>query len=71
MGNDFPYFRVWHPFDPPGEVEVVPAIDAVSDQLVTGFGDFLFLLYGQADPMRAANGGGAGEPVRQFNIVEP
>ncbi len=41
--------RVCRPTQLVREIEVVPADDAVLEQAVAGFGDFLFLLFGLSE----------------------
>ena len=55
---------------PVREVEVVPADDALLDQTVAGFGNFLLLLFGLRELMGVADGHGAGEFVGQLHLVE-
>ena len=66
MGGDhaehvFPGFGVIGFFDPAGEVEIVPADDAVLDEPVAGFGDLLFFLFGLGELTGIADGDSAGE----------
>ncbi len=54
----------------PCGAEIVPADDAVPDQPVAGFGDFLLFLLGLGELAGIADGDGAGETVRQFDLAE-
>ena len=61
--------RVGRPLELPCEAEMVPADDAVPDQLVAGFGGFLIFLLGPGELAANANGGGAGETARQLDLA--
>ena len=56
--------------DLPGEVEVVPADDAVLDQPVAGLRDLLLLIFGLGVLARVADGDGAGEAVGRLDLVQ-
>ena len=61
---------VWCLLELSGEVEVVPADDAVFDQSIAGLGDFLLFLFGLGEPTRISDGDCAGEAVGQLYLVE-
>ena len=69
-GKGFPHFSVRRSRETPGEIEIVPADDAVSDRPVARFGDLQFFLHGLAELARVPDGDGAGEAVRQLDLVE-
>jgi len=52
-----------------GQVEIVPADDAVLDQAVAGFGDLLRFFFGLGELSRITNGNGTGEPIRSQSYV--
>jgi hypothetical protein len=56
--------------DPAGEVEVIPADDAVLDEAVAGLGDLLLFLFGLGKLAGIADSHGSGEAVGQFDLVE-
>jgi len=65
------FFRIVVGFvDFPGEVQIIPANDAVLDEAVTGFGDLLFFLLGLCKFAGIADGDGTGKAVGQFDFVE-
>ena len=57
-------------FELMGEIEIIPADDAVLDQPVAGLGDFLLFLFGLGELAGIANGDSAGKTVGQFDLVE-
>lgn len=50
-------FEISSFFDLVGKVEVIPADDAVFDQPVTAFGNFLFFFFNLGKPTWISNGG--------------
>ena len=74
-GNDasrtFPCLFVAGPFGASGEAELAPTDDAVLDQPVAGFRDFLLLpTFGLGELARIFYGDGGGEAVGQLNHFE-
>ena len=53
-----------------GQVEIVPANDAVLDAPVAAFGDLLLDFLGMFETARISNRDGPGETVREFDLVE-
>ena len=53
-----------------GEIQIVPADDAVLDESVAGFGDLLFCFFSLAKPTRITHGNGFGKTVGQFDFVK-
>lgn len=66
----FPGFGVIGFFHPACEVEIVPADDAVFDELVAGFGDLLFFLLGLGKLARVADGDGTGEAAGKLDLID-
>jgi hypothetical protein len=66
----FPSLCLWRFFDLSGEVEIVPADDAIFDQAIAGLGNFLFLFFNLCVLARVSDSHGAGKTVSQFNFVE-
>ena len=56
--------------DPTGQVEIIPADDAVLDQSVTTLGDLLTGLVCMFETARISDRDGPGETVREFDLVE-
>jgi hypothetical protein len=52
-----------------GQVEIVPADDAVLDQSVAGFGDLLRFFFGLGEFFWTANCDSPGEPIRSQSYV--
>ena len=63
-------FLVRRPFQLPFQVKVIPADDAVFDQPVAAFGDFLLFLFGLGVFVGVANSHRTGELIGQFHLVE-
>ncbi len=57
-------------FELASEVEVIPTDDAILDQSITGFRNFLIFLFGLCKLTRVANSHGARETVGQHDLVE-
>ena len=53
-----------------GQVEIVPANDAVPDEAVAALGNLLGFLFGMFDTERISDRDGPGEAVREFDLVE-
>ena len=63
-------FLISRPFQLAFQVKVIPADDAVFDQPIAAFGDFLFFLFGLGVFMGVANRDRTGKLVGQFHLVE-
>ena len=66
----FPGLGVVSLFNSAGEVEVVPADDAVLDEAVAGLGDLLFFLLSLGELAGITDGDSAGEAIGQLDPVE-
>lgn len=57
-------------FDLAGEVEIIPTDDAIFDETVAAFRDFLLFFFRLHEFTRVADGDGAGKFIGQLNLVE-
>ena len=55
---------------PSGKIEIIPAYDAVPDEAITDFCVLLLLLFGLGKFTGISDGGGTGETVGQFDLIE-